>query len=201
MRTTCLRRQEGFSLIDMLAAILVIGIVSAMALPATGSSLAAHRFRGDGQAVSNLLALAKMRAAARFSRARLFVNVSNNSYVMQTFDKTAASWVDDGGVMQLSRGVTFGFGPIAAAPPNTQDAIGLSSACTDDDDAVVPNTACVVFNSRGVPIDTAGAPIGGNAIYLTDGVGVYAITVTATPLIRMWWTANRGATPHWVEQQ
>jgi type II secretory pathway pseudopilin PulG len=201
MRTPCLRRQEGFSLIDMLAAILLIGIVSAMALPATGSSLAAHRFRGDGQSVSNLLALAKMRAAARFSRARLFANLGNNSYVMQTFDKTVATWVNDGGAMQLSRGVTFGFGPIATPPPNTQEEIGFSSACRDDDDASIANTACIVFNSRGVPIDNAGAPMGGHAVYLTDGVGVYAITVTATPLIRMWWTASRGATPTWVEQQ
>ena len=201
MRTTCLRRQEGFSLIDILAAILVIGIVAAIALPATGSSLAAHRFRGDGQSVSNLMALAKMRAAARFSRARLFANLANNSYVMQTLDRTSGTWVDDGGVMQLSRGVTFGFGPIAAPPPNTQEEIGLSSACRDEDDAIIANTACVVFNSRGVPIDNAGAPTGGNAVYLTDGVGVYAITVTATPLIRMWWTANRGATPNWMEQQ
>jgi len=201
MRTTHLRRQEGFSLIDMLAAILVIGIVSAMALPATDSSLAAHRFRGDGQSISNVLALAKMRAAARFSRARLFAHRANNSYVMQTFDKTAGSWVNDGGVMQLSRGVTFGFGPIATPPPNTQEEIGLSSECRDDEDASVANTACIVFNSRGVPIDNAGAPTGGNALYLTDGVGVYAITVTATPLIRMWWTANLGATPNWMEQQ
>ena len=201
MRTTCLRRQEGFSLIDMLAAILVIGIVSAIALPATDSSLAAHRFRGDGQSISNLLALAKMRAAARFSRARLFANRANNSYVMQTFDKTAGSWANDGGVMQLSRGVAFGFGAIATPPPNTQDEISLSSECRDDDDASIANTACIVFNSRGVPIDNAGAPTGGNAVYLTDGVGVYAITVTATPLIRLWWTANRGATPDWMEQQ
>jgi type II secretory pathway pseudopilin PulG len=201
MRTIRLRRQEGFSMVDILAAILLIGIVSAMALPATDSSLAAHRFRGDGQSISNLLALAKMRAAARFSRARLFANRANNSYVMQTFDKTAGSWVNDGGLMQLSRGVTFGFGPITTPPPNTQEEIGLSSECRDDDDASIPNTACIVFNSRGVPIDNAGAPTGGNAVYLTDGVGVYAVTVTATPLIRMWWTANRGATPNWMEQQ
>ena len=201
MRTTRFRRQEGFSMVDILAAILLIGIVSAMALPATDSSLAAHRFRGDGQSISNLLALAKMRAAARFSRARLFAHRANNSYVMQTFDKTAGSWVNDGDVMQLSRGVTFGFGPITTPPPNTQEEIGLSSECRDDDDASIPNTACIVFNSRGVPIDIAGAPAGGNAVYLTDGVGVYAITVTATPLIRMWWTANLGATPNWMEQQ
>lgn len=192
-------RQRGFSLIDMLAAILVIGIVAATALPMAGSSMAAHRFRGDGQALSNLAGLAKMRAAAQFSHARLRTNLTAGTYVMETWDKTAAAWVPDGGVRRLSQGVTFGFGTLAAPPPDTQAAIGLSPACRDAGGAVIPNTACVVFNSRGIPIDAAGAPVGGNAIYLTNGIGVYAVTVTATPLVRFWWSPSHTAT--WVEQQ
>jgi Tfp pilus assembly protein FimT len=200
MRTTGLRRQDGFSLIDILAAILVIAIVSAMVLPATGSSLAAHRFRGDGQSVSNLLALAKMRAAAQSSRARLFVNRANNSYYMQTWQRPAGPWVTDGAVLQTSRGVTFASGSIATPPP-TQATMALASICKGDDMMDIPNTTCIVFNSRGVPINSAGAPTGVNAVYLTDGIGVYAITVTATPLIRLWWAPNRSTTVTWLEQQ
>jgi type II secretory pathway pseudopilin PulG len=194
-----LDRENGFSLVDMLASVLVVGIVSAMALPMTGNSLAAHRFRGDGQAVVNLTALAKMRAAARFSRARLYVDLAANSFAVQTWDKTAGAWMPEGGVMQASSGVTFATGGLAAAPPNTQAAIAMSPPCTDDDDVDIPNTACIVFNSRGIPIDTAGAPIGGNALYLTNGIGVYAVTVTATPLVRFWWSPTHSA--QWVEQQ
>jgi Tfp pilus assembly protein FimT len=200
MRTTCLGRQEGFSLIDILAAILVIGIVSAIALPATGSSLAAQRFRGDGQSMSNLLALAKMRAAARSTRARLFVNRSTNSYYMQTWTMPGGPWVTDGGVMQISRGVTFGSG-VVATPPPTQATMALASVCKGNDMMDIPNTTCIVFNSRGVPINSLGAPAGGNALYLTDGAAVYAITVTATPLIRLWWAPNRGTAVTWREQQ
>jgi prepilin-type N-terminal cleavage/methylation domain-containing protein len=199
MRVRNLDRQDGFSLIDMLAAILVVSIVSAMALPMAGSSLAAQRFRGDGQALSNLVALAKMRAAARFSRARLFVNLANNSYSVQVWDKTGGTWVTDGGEMQTSRGVTFGFGGLTAPPPNTQEEIAMSPPCTDDDEALIANTSCIEFNSRGIPIDNAGAPSGGNAFYVTNGTGVYAVTVTATPLVRMWWTSGHAA--NWVEQQ
>jgi len=192
-------RQEGFSLVDIMAAILVIGLVSAMALPATGSSLAAHRFRGDAQAVSNLVALAKMRAAARFSRARLFVDLAANSYSMQTWEKDDASWVTDGGVMRLSSGVAFGFGGLTAPPPNTQAAIAQSAPCTDDLGTVIANTTCIIFNSRGIPVDPTGSPTGGNAVYLAGDTGVYAVTVTATPLIRLWWSPR--PTAAWVEQQ
>lgn len=194
-----LDRQDGFSLIDIMAAILVIGLVSAMALPSTGSSLAAHRFRGDAQAVSNLAALAKMRAAARFSRARLFVDLGANTYSMQTWDKDDGSWVTDGGVMQLAGGTRFGFGGLTVPPPNTQAAVAQSAACTDDDGANIANTACIIFNSRGIPVDTAGSPAGGNAVYLAGDTGVYAVTVTATPLIRLWWSPRHTAA--WVEQQ
>ncbi len=199
MCTTHLHRDDGFSLIDLMVTVLVIGLVSAMALPATGSSLAAHRFRGDGQSVSNLVALAKMRAAARFSRARLFVDLAGNAYSMQTWDKAELTWVTDGGVTQTSSGVAFGFGTLATPPPDTQVAIALSPPCTDDDGANIPDTTCIVFNSRGIPVDGAGAPTGGNAVYLTSETGVYAITVTATPLIRMWWSPNHTAA--WLEQQ
>jgi hypothetical protein len=184
----------------MLAAILVIGIVAAMVLPATGSSLAAYRFRGDGQAIANLLALAKMRAAAQSTHARLFVNRADNTYSMQVWTRPAGPWVTDGGGVQLSRGVTFAAGVITTPPP-TQATMALAPACKGDDMMDVANTTCIVFNSRGVPINSASVPTGGNALYLTDGTGVYAVTVTATPLIRLWWTANRSSGASWVEQQ
>ena len=199
MSANSLRRENGFSLIDVMAAVLVVGVVSAIALPVTGSSLAAHRFRADGQALSNLVGLAKMRAASQFSRGRVFANLATGAYGVQIWNKTTAAWTTEGGVRQTSRGVTFGFGALAAPPPNTQAAIGFAAACRDDDGAVMANTACIVFNSRGIPIDNAGAPTGGNALYLTDGTGVYAVTVTATPLVRFWWSRAQAAA--WVEQQ
>jgi Tfp pilus assembly protein FimT len=193
------RAERGFTLVDTLAVVAVVGLVIAMALPVTASSMAAYRFRGDGQGFSNAVGLAKMRAGARFSRARIYVDLAANTYSIQTWDKTAAAWVVDGGVHPLSRGVTFGFGALTAPPPNSQAAIGQSPACTDDDGDAIANTSCIVFNSRGIPITAAGAPTGGNAIYITDGSAVYAVTITATPLIRFWWSPAHAAA--WVEQQ
>lgn len=178
----------------------VISVILAMVVPMTASSLAAYRFQGDGQAVSNMVSLAKMRAASQFSRARVYVDRTTNSYSLQLWDKNADAWVVAEGVRRTSPGVSFGYGTLATPPPDTQAAIGFSAACTNDDGSAIANTACIVFNSRGIPINPAtGAPQGGNAIYLTDGVGVYGVTVTATPLVRFWWSPAHSA--RWVEQQ
>ena len=56
-----------------------------------------------------------------------------------------------------------------------------------------------MFNSRGVPIDSSGAPLGTNAFYLTDGSAVYAVTVAATGMLRSWRTLPV-ATPSWSLQ-
>ena len=192
--------ERGFSLVDIMVTVAVVGIVAGMAIPMSMNTITTSRFRGDAQAVANLAGLAKMRAASRFSRSRLRVDRSANTFAMETWDKTAGAWVNEGGVNRTSNGVTFSFGTLGAPPPNTQVSIAFSPLCTDDGGADMPNTACIVFNSRGIPIDNAGEPLAGHAMYLTDGsTGVYAVTVTATPLIRFWWSPTHTAS--WQELQ
>jgi Tfp pilus assembly protein FimT len=185
----------------MLIVVALLGIVASMAIPMADSASAGFRMRGDAQSLGNTVALAKMRAASRFSRVRVRADLAANSYRLEVWDKTALAWVAEGADERLSRGVRFGFGTLDTAPPNTQVAIGQSPACTGPNSLTAnfeANTACIVFNSRGVPVDTAGAPTGGNALYITDGSGVHATTVTATPLVKRWWS-NANA-PGWVRE-
>jgi hypothetical protein len=53
-----------------------------------------------------------------------------------------------------------------------------------------------------MPVDNslppAGGVIGNSALYITDGVTVYATTITTTPLIKMWWSPN--SDNKWVRQ-
>ena len=82
--------------------------------------------------------------------------------------------------------MSFGFGGIPTAPPNTQTVISEPPACLDNGGAAIANTGCILFNSRGVPIDTLNAPTGGYAAYVTDGSAVYGVTVSATGMMRTW---------------
>ena len=95
--------------------------------------------------------------------------------------------------------MTFDYGVVSTPPPSTQDAIGQAPPCTDDAGVVIANTSCLMFNSRGVPIDDCGAPTAVDALYVTDGSAVYAVTFSATGMLLVWRTPPLAATT-WVLQ-
>jgi len=203
-RARCLYGQHGFSLIDLLAVVSLIAVISAMAIPMTGSAVAGHRFKGDAQALTNMVGLAKMRASASFTRARVRANLTTNTFVLERYNRDADVWVQEGGELRLSRGVSFGFASLTLPPPSTQTTIGMSPQCrtktgTGSSDSAIPNTACIVFNSRGLPVDGNGVQYSRHALYLTDGGSVAGTTVTATPRIRRW--LSPANTANWKEQQ
>ena len=179
----------------------IIGVIAAIASPLFGNAIANFRLSGDARGVSNNAAVAKMRAASDFSRVRLYVDLAAKTHRIQSFDKTSSicCWVTQGGTTALSVGVSFGYGVVTTPPPNTQGTIGQAPLCTDDMGADIPNTACIMFNSRGVPITNGPsfAPTGLDAVYVTDGTAVYGVTVAATGLLRMWRTLPV-AIPAWV---
>lgn len=206
-----MRSERGYTLIEMMLAVGIIGIVAAIVLPITDSSIRGSRLRGDANIIRNLVGVAKMRASAQFTRARVFVNLGNplanppvpGSYVLQVWDKTAAggagAWVNDGDVNELSPGVSFGFGGLNAPPPNTQVNIMQSPTCTSTLTAAgaIANTACVTFNSRGLPVDADGVLYPRHALYVTGDDAVFATTITTTPLIRFWSSPHLG-NPVWT---
>jgi Tfp pilus assembly protein FimT len=195
-------RQRGYSLVDLLAALALVSVASVIAVPMTDRALSGQRFKSDAQALNNLVGLAKMRASGGFTRARVRANLDTNSFLVERWDKDAGAWLVEGGTERFFRGVRFGAGDVTEPPPNTQAELALSPACRvgiAPDSATIGNTACIVFNSRGLPIDGAGQLFGGHALYMTDGNAVYATTITATPRIRLWW--RPAAQSEWREQQ
>jgi hypothetical protein len=107
----------------------------------------------------------------------------------------------------LSGSDRFGYGVVGSAPTSTQVTIGQSGSCLTSAGVAISDTACIVFNSRGVPItpkttgppDGTETPLATNAVYLTDDSAVYGATVSATGLIRLWNTKPT-ATPAWTQQ-
>jgi hypothetical protein len=170
-------------------------------VPMVGNLLSSFRIGGDIRGLSNNTSVAKMRAAAQFSPARMYVDVGARTYRVQIWRKTGTpGWVDEGPTQTLSSNVNFGFGSVGTPPPNTQGTIGMADTCRADDNVTaIAGTACIVFNSRGLPIDAAGAPIGSGAFYLRDVTTVYGVTISATGMVRVWRTPL-AATPIWSIQ-
>src|SRR5262249_16134431 len=152
------------------------------------------RLTGDARSISNAIAVTKMRAASDFSRARLYVDSVGTRH-LETFIKPNAPaspcgvpangcWVAPRGSTTLSQRVSLGWQSLATDPKGA--ATASAGACLDDAGAAIAGTSCVIFNSRGVPVDSTGAPVATNALYLTDSTAVYAITVEASGMIRLW---------------
>jgi prepilin-type N-terminal cleavage/methylation domain-containing protein len=193
--------QSGFTILETLFVVALIGIISVMAMPMVGNTLADFRVSGDVRGAANAVALSKMRAASKFSRVRLYVEVAANRYRLEVFDKTSAicCWQPEGGYTYLSTGTSFGYGPVTSPPPSSQGAISQAAPCVNDTGAAVGNTACVIFNSRGTPVTSANTVTTEHALYIENKMAVYAITVAATGMIRTWRTGPL-ATPSWVVQ-
>lgn len=195
------RDDRGFSLLEMMMVVALLGVLTVIAVPMSGNTIKYLKLSGDARELSNITAVAKMRAAARFTQSRLYIDLNGRSFYVQTYDKATSAWVTEGGATSLSNTVVFGFGIVTTPPADTQTTIGQAPAClnTASPPAAIANTACIIFNSRGIPIDSTGSPTGLNAIYVNDGIGVYGITIAATGFIRTWQT-NYQSTPSWTLQ-
>jgi type IV pilus assembly protein PilA len=192
----------GFSLVEMMMVVAIIGVLAAITVPMSGNALRFLKVSGDARSLSNATAVAKMRAAAKFTQSRLYVDITGKTYYIQTYDKATSAWINETGTTSLSSTVSFGYGPVSAPPSNTQTAIGQAPLCMNtavSPAVAVSNTACIIFNSRGLPVDATGSPFGDDAIYITDSTAVYGITVAATGFVRLW-RNNYTSTPSWSQQ-
>lgn len=185
----------GFSLVEIMAASLVLAILVGFVGLIVGNLAGHYRLSGDARGVSNSVAVAKLRAASLFTQTRLYANISGNSYRIQIYQKTGTpGWVTEGTSYTLSNGVAFGFGSVTTPPPNSQATIAQAAPCRDDSGNDISGTACVVFNSRGLPVDSTGTPTGIGAFYLTDNNAVFAVTVSATGMLKFWRATSSGTT-------
>jgi prepilin-type N-terminal cleavage/methylation domain-containing protein len=206
------RSQKGFSLIELLIVVSIALIIAGFAVPQFMQALRNFRIAGDARSIDGEILLAKMRAASNFTWGRVLFNFDRRTFVSQTWDKTNHVWVsvNVGGPQPLSTGVQYGIGSQTlepAFPPTVAIASDLAPTCKAGNNATppngnpglganVPNTACIMFNSRGFPVDNSGGATP-RAIYVTDGIQVHGVTVSITGLTAVW-RADNSTADNWI---
>ncbi len=162
-----------------------------MGLPISDGMIDDIRLRGDAQGLSSAVALTKMTAATKFSRSRLHVNEAAGTWQIETWQSTGTpGWILDGGAHRLSYDGQFGPGPVTTPPPNSQSVVGQPAPCLAADDTAIAGTTCVIFNSRGLPVSSSGAPTTTQVLYMRGPTGVFAIVLGATGQLQVWRTTS-----------
>ncbi len=188
------RGSAGFSAAELLIVLAIAGCVAAISIPASSGMVNEFSLSGDAHGVSNSLAQARMSAAANFSRARLVVDRVNNNYRIERWNKATSTWDAVSGTQPLGTLNAFTSGAATAPPPNSQVAVGQPTACLTPGGTAITGTSCVIFNSRGVPIDSTGAPTPAAVIYLSGPTAVYGVVISSTSQLAMWRISPTGAT-------
>src|SRR6266478_1685858 len=169
------RRAQGFSLLELVVVLAIMLIVFSMSIIGVQAALRSYRASGDATALTEVLSLTRMRAAESNTHTRLNCSLTTNSYQ------------NDTSAYPLSSGSSFSLDGIGAPPNGTQNALSQASPCLDNAGVNIGNTACIVFNSRGIPIDaTTLAPTRNDALYLANGTKSLAVTLSPTGAVSMW---------------
>jgi prepilin-type N-terminal cleavage/methylation domain-containing protein len=100
-----MRKNKGFTLLEMMTVIAILGIVSAIAIPNYFSWLSDMKIKTAVGDLKSDMNMAKLRAIRENATVAMVFNIASNSY--ETFvdngtgGGTANNWVRDGGEVQL----------------------------------------------------------------------------------------------------
>jgi Tfp pilus assembly protein FimT len=198
-QTVANKRQLGFSIVELMVVAGIILTVLAIAVSAVASIARNYRIAGDGRNIAAVINLARMRAAANFTHARVYMNLTGSTFHLETWNKASTCWQTDGDsnactqttspATPLAQDDTFGFGSITAGPTAATSTTAQAPACTvgvagASAGANISNTACIEINSRGYPVDSTNKIVASDAIYLTNNQKLYsaiAVSISGQP--------------------
>jgi len=200
-----LRRGAGFTLVEIMIVVAIIGVFAALAVPAWGRYQRNLQVRSAARSVANAFAFARSRAVATGNRyvvafavdpgnpndacGRPIVDAKGQPVPLVVFDDgtpTAADCCFDAAELQLSEpavpGVSWGVskagGPAPADGGGGDYKTGSSLTEPDGSDA-----AWVVFGPDGIPVafnsacNVGTVGTGAGAIYITNGDRDYSIVL------------------------
>jgi prepilin-type N-terminal cleavage/methylation domain-containing protein len=179
-----MHRQDGFTLVEMLMAVALVGIMSAMAVAVTPNLIAGTR--ADSAAVSTLSVLDVARERAITERRNFevrFITPNRIQLIRSEIPGPGTTVVTDVRFENDLQFLRF------AGMPDTPDAFGGTGAIN------FGVTPAVFFTSEGTLVDSSGDPVNGTLFVgqTNDKTTARALTIFGvTGLIRTWkWSGTR----------
>lgn len=209
--------QRGFSVIELMVVVLILGIVAAMAIPTWQRMQRNARLNGDAHNISEALSVAKLRAGAGFtySRVFLFTGTDKTQYFRVDDWNSAANggvgcWVPDGVTnpgtgsgkcittsattgyeTNLSTGVSAGFGSISTVPSNFVTTVAQAAGCWQG--GALATNGSQISNTACIVFNSRGFPVRADGFYLTDSTRVYGIVTNSIGLMHAYVTPAASA--------
>jgi prepilin-type N-terminal cleavage/methylation domain-containing protein len=200
--------QSGFSLLEVLTTLLIMGTIVAFALPGALSAVKNYKLHADATAIASYLNVVRMKAVSQYAPYRLNIDTTTGSYnIEQLCGGTPSSTdsactspyaarttpqIDVSGTQFINAG-----NRLSSCHPAGVTVFPLTTITADPSGC--PTLVHFYFNTRGGPVDSSGNVLsnGGNVIYLTNPSNLYdAVTISLGGRVSVWnYSPSTGA---WV---